>query len=536
MPKKDKILVVDDEQGFRDCLAYELGSQGYQVVTAANGEEALKKLKATQFKLVISDIKMPKLGGLETLEAIKRCDSDVAVIMATGYGTVELAVDSMKKGACDFIQKPFAVDQILPLVEKALQKTELREIIAVYEASKAVFSSIKLETLLPIIVKRVQQTMKADDVSIMLQDREKLHVAARRGVISQKRKNARLALGERVAGKVAQWKKPIVIEGPLEKDARFSGIPSLRDIQISIVQPLVVEGELVGILNVNRTSSNRRFSPADMRNLTIFSSQIAQAVFNAKTYRQLEDKVSELRSAYERLQEAQVQLIESDKLAAVGRLAAGVAHELNNPLTGILGLTQLLMEEEGLSEEQLDTLGSVQESGQRCRRIIQDLLHFSHRHRLQKESKSIGAILDEALNLASYELSFSKVDIVRVVPDSEIRVLVDPFQLQQVFLNLITNAMYAMQSQKTKRLEIRIGKLPRKITIQFKDTGCGIAKEHLDKLFEPFFTTKAVGHGTGLGLSISHGIISQHGGTLSACSEAEKGTTFTIVLPLEGAS
>ena len=140
-----KILVVDDELGIRDMLSYELSSHDYGVVTAVNGEDALEKLRREKFQLVISDVKMPRMDGMEMLEAIKKLDPDVEVIMSTGFGTIETAVSAMKKGAYDFIQKPFNIDEILVLIEKALEKNELKILLGVYETSKAVLASLKLD-------------------------------------------------------------------------------------------------------------------------------------------------------------------------------------------------------------------------------------------------------------------------------------------------------------------------------------------------------------------------------------------------------
>ena len=180
---KSKILVIDDEQGIRDLLSYELGARGYEVVTAVNGEEGMQKLSQDKFHLVISDVKMPKMNGLQVLEAVKNIDSDIEVIMATGFGSVETAVLAMKRGAYDFIQKPFNLDEVVHLVENALEKSELRIMSALYEASKAIFSNVRLDDLLPVLVKQAMKLLKADSVSIMLMgDDGKLLLSASAGL------------------------------------------------------------------------------------------------------------------------------------------------------------------------------------------------------------------------------------------------------------------------------------------------------------------------------------------------------------------
>ena len=135
-----RILIIDDEKGMLDLLSYELGGQGYQVVTAMNGREGLERVKRDRFQLVITDVKMPGMDGVEVLQEIKKLDPDLEVIMTTGFGTIETAVAAMKKGAYDFIQKPFNLNEVTNLIEKVLERSELKSLVALYEASKAIFS------------------------------------------------------------------------------------------------------------------------------------------------------------------------------------------------------------------------------------------------------------------------------------------------------------------------------------------------------------------------------------------------------------
>jgi signal transduction histidine kinase/DNA-binding response OmpR family regulator len=529
-----RILVVDDEPGIRDLLTYELTSQGYHVTTARDGREAVDRVAQDRFNVIISDVKMPRMDGLETLEAIKKMDPDVEVIMATGYGTIETAVTAMKAGAYDFIQKPFQnIQELFALVEKAMEKRDLKALLAVYEASKAVFSSVRIEDMLTIVIGLARKILRADDVSIMLpEEGEKvLRVAAQAGV-SSAQKNETVALGERVAGKVALSKEPIIINGPLSGDARFKGTESFRKIKSSIVYPLVLEGRVLGVLNVNRVERDEPFGESDLRSATIFGSQIAQALSNARLYKELEEKASRLEDALRRLEEAQKQLVQTEKLAAIGQLAAGVAHELNNPLTGILGFAQLLLQEEGLNPQQREDLESIYKQSQRCRTIIQNLLQFSHRKEPKMEPVRMRTLMDATMLLIQYDFKTSGVDLQVDVPEDLPLVMADPNQLQQVFLNLLANARQATEAKKGARIAVRAGREGEKLVLTFHDNGVGIPAENLDKIFDPFFTTKPVGKGTGLGLSISYGIIQQHKGSIRAESEVGQGTTFIIEFPV----
>ncbi|MCB4756609.1 MAG: response regulator [Elusimicrobia bacterium] len=532
-PASAHILVIDDEPGFRVLLQQELSKRGYQVTTAVNGEDALEKVRQGKFQLAISDVKMPKMGGLEFLEALKKDNPQIEVIMATGFGTIETAVTAMKRGAYDFVQKPFNLEEILALIEKALEKSELKAIIGVYEASKAIFASIKLDTLLPIIMQLALKILKADDASLMLMGNDgKLALAASSGLKDDQRREARLALGERVAGKAAQWQEPLLITGRLEDDPRFTGIPHLRDIQSAVVYPLVVSGELLGVLNANRVSQSDPFNASDLYTVTIFGSQIAQAVNNARLYEKLELKVGELKVAYQQLEETQLQLAQTEKLAAIGQLAAGVAHELNNPLTGIMGFSEIVLENGDLPPQVREDIESIYKQSKRCRQIIQNLLQFSRRKESHKEPTDLVPLLKSTLQLVRYDFTTSGIDIDEQLPVASALVFADPAQLQQVFLNLVTNARQAMEKKRPAKLTIRLKEAPDKVELSFQDTGCGVSKENLGKVFDPFFTTKPVGQGTGLGLSISYGIIQQHQGAIRVESEEGAGTTFRLELPI----
>lgn len=533
MKERVSVLVVDDEKGFRDLLSYELSAHGYRVVTAVNGKHALSRMRESKFQLVICDIKMPKLGGIETLEAIKKMDPDVEVIMATGYGALETAVAAMKNGACDYLGKPINLDELLAVIHKALQKSELKTILAVYQSSKEVFSSIRPQVMLPNIMRLALKILQADDISVLQSKQGKLEVLASSGVETDEGIRTRVTLSERVLSMTFPSDEPVLINGSLERDPRFSGISGRGDIKAFLLQPLMVGGEVLGAVTVNRTASAEPFRKADRRHLTIFGSQISQAIHNANTSGRLEDAVSKLDAAFSELDEMQTQLVHAEKLSSIGRLAASVAHELNNPLTALLGFTQVLLERGELSSDQRESVEFIGEQGQRCSKIIRDLMQFSRKSRLERKSISLLVPLEAALELTRFDLTRSGITVIRKWVDPPPQVAADPFRLQQVFLNLITNALHAMASGGIKRLTVRVAVEGGKALVQFKDTGCGIPDDQLGKVFEPFFTTKPVEKGTGLGLSVSSRIVSEHGGVLRVSSAGEEGATFTVELPLD---
>ncbi len=223
----------------------------------------------------------------------------------------------------------------------------------------------------------------------------------------------------------------------------------------------------------------------------------------------------------------------SSRLAAVGEMAAGIAHEINNPLTGVIGFAELLLDKPDLPGDILEEIKIIHSGSQRVKDVVKRMLTFARQTKPVRTLTSITELIDNTLDLRSYVLRTANIEVVKDYEPNLPWITVDPGQMQEVFLNLIVNAEYAMKKANGRgKLTVKAVRLDKSIRISIIDDGPGISKEHLAKLFQPFFTTKAIGEGTGLGLSLSHGIISEHGGTIGAVSEEGKGATFTIELPI----
>ncbi|MDA8078423.1 MAG: ATP-binding protein [Nitrospiraceae bacterium] len=244
----------------------------------------------------------------------------------------------------------------------------------------------------------------------------------------------------------------------------------------------------------------------------------------------LEKKVQEKTEA---IQRAQAQLIHSEKLASLGRMAAGVAHEINSPLTGIVTFGHLLLKRFPPGTEEHDDIQVIIEQANRCSTIIRGLLGFARASAADKAHTDINDVINHALNIVKNKADFFNIKLITDFDPTLARVKADPSQLQQVFLNLIMNAADAVEGKGaitivTKTLMDGAGDF---VEVEVRDTGPGITDENLEKIFEPFFTTKPVGKGTGLGLAVTHGIIQDHGGKIFIKTKPGEGTSFFIRLP-----
>jgi len=242
-----------------------------------------------------------------------------------------------------------------------------------------------------------------------------------------------------------------------------------------------------------------------------------------------------LRERDERLKEfARRKIMESERLAVVGQLAAGVAHELNNPLQGIVTYAHLLLERTPTEDPSREGLQKIVTQADRCREIIRSLLDFSRPRKPQMRPTDLNAILRECLALVERQALFHNIEIATEFSPDLPTATVDPAQMQQVFMNLIINAAEAVEGAGRLTLTTHGDRAAGLVEARVTDTGHGIRPEDLERIFDPFFTTKGIGHGTGLGLSISYGIVKEHRGTITVDSEVGRGSTFTIRLPASG--
>ncbi len=231
--------------------------------------------------------------------------------------------------------------------------------------------------------------------------------------------------------------------------------------------------------------------------------------------------------------EIEKHMLRADKLASLGKLSAGLAHEINNPLGMILGYTQLLLRYEEPDTQRYSDLKIIEKHVRNCKAIVEDLLNFARSTETKKIESNINELLRDVLKVMEHQFEMSGIEIVADLNEELPTMTIDPEKIKQVFMNILMNAEDAIQGTGKVIIKSDINRQENTVIITFTDTGCGILSDNLPHIFDPFFTTKPTGKGTGLGLSVSYGIIQDHGGNIEVESKVDQGTTFIITLPIK---
>ena len=291
-----------------------------------------------------------------------------------------------------------------------------------------------------------------------------------------------------------------------------------------LVQPIYWQEELIGGFTVVWSTAQHRFTPDELRLAEGIALQGALAIENSRLYEGVKQQMAELK-------QTQAQLVQSTKLAAIGELAANIAHEINNPLTTVLGFASFIAERLPAEDPMREELGLIQEEASRARDIVRDLLQFSRQRDFMPEPADLNAVLEQVVAMVRRQGALSTLTVNEAYGSDLPMVEMDVPRIKQVFLNIINNAVYAMKDGGA--LAIRTTVAGDKVHVAFQDNGPGIPADILDRIFDPFFTTKPEVSGTGLGLSVSLGIVQSHGGAVDVQSTPGQGSTFTIILPIK---
>lgn len=392
-----------------------------------------------------------------------------------------------------------------------------------------------INKLIQRIERTIAETLYPQQIDIFIYNEEKksyklANLPAKREVVQLKGKN--LFLQWLSKNDKIVYKKFIDIDpvyAPIrEKAKKYFGLS-----EAIVLIPLVLNEKLLGIINLGKKASLRRYSAADFHFLTTLKNESSIAISNSLLYENIEEQV---RQRTQELVGVQKQLIQAEKLATVGTLAGGVAHEINNPLTAILANTQMLLTTDGkLDSESKESLELIEEASQRCRTIVQKLMTYARKPLESNETSKLDLldVVKSATSFLDYQLEQEDIKIISEIKENAYLVIGNHNELEQVLTNLILNARDAIkQIKKSGTIYLSLSKNDDWIKLEIRDEGEGISKKIISRIFDPFFTTKEVGKGVGLGLSICQAIVEKYNGLIKVQSEINRGSVFTVQLPV----
>jgi len=398
--------------------------------------------------------------------------------------------------------------------------------------SEKLIGESDISNALDLIVDAAVEIGKADTASIMLRvpGQDILRIAASRGIPREIVESASIRIGEGLAGMVVKNGKAVVLNSDKLSGEAAKRARKLDSIASSAIVPIPVGDEIRGVMSVAVWRGHPCFAEEDLGPLSTLTNQASMVIQKIDLLEELRSKIDTLATTVGELRQTQEGLIQSEKLANIGQLAGGVAHEINNPLQVVLGRTELLIAR-NRDEQSSRELGAILDHTKRIADTVSNLLSFSRQSATAEfRDLDIGVVVVKTLDLLEPQMTPDDIVVVRDLLDGIPAVHGSACQLQQVFTNLILNAYHAMRSQGGGTLRVETRAEADQVVVSFVDSGPGIAPEHTAHIFEPFFTTKPEGEGTGLGLSIVYGIVQSHGGCMDVVS-SPSGTCFRVVLP-----
>lgn len=584
------ILVVDDERSIRVTVKAFLEEDGHQVYTAEEVPSALGIIEEHSIDVVLTDIILPRLSGLDLLQKISEMSPDVRVIMMTGEPTLETASDALRFGAIDYLQKPISKHEILKSVRNALRIKSLNDdrkrleeenrrylnqlellvdkrtrALAESEASlrrrawelailnhlaREVGASMTVDATCRAGVDEIVKATASDLVAVFLCDGKRL---VQRGLLSEVSERQwepaqEHHVGECLCGLAVQDERAIFSEN-IHLDSRCT----LEECKIAgfssfAALPLKIGTEILGVLGL--ASVNPRDFSNEGAFLEALANELSVGLKKSLLYEQLQQHAADLQTSIEQIKKTeaerlklQAQLQQSQKMEAIGTLAGGIAHDFNNILAAVLGYTELALGAVPKDATVQRYLSQVFDAALRARSLIHQILTFSRETGQAESPIQVVPIAKEALRLLRASLP-ATIEI-RQDFQSELAVMGDPTRIHQVLMNLCTNAAHAMR-KKGGVLDVSCrdvfldsdftdrhpGLSPGPhLRLTVSDTGHGMSRFVADRIFDPFFTTKKKGEGTGLGLSVVHGIVKGLNGQIMVYSSPGKGTSFEIFLP-----
>ena len=521
-----RILIVDDEPSVRNMCVRALALEGYDTVGVSSGAAAVTRVRAEPFDLFITDLKMPGVDGLELCRVVQGLAPEMPMIVMTGYGTMESAIQALRLGVSEFILKPFRPDELNAVVTRALDRrrmeienVRLKALIPILDLSRVFISSVDPTNILKHVVRIARNELGADRVSLMLLTPDgKLAIRAAEGLpeqaLSQPHQNAH----DGVAGLVLSSREPMVLQGDLEADPRFRSRPQRASVSSAISLPLVHKDQTLGVLNVSRTHGGTRFTEADVELLSVLASQAAIAIENARLFQEIQD-------AYQRL--AELDHLKSEFISIA-------SHELRAPLAILLAYASIVEAE--ISGPSRDHLAQIVESAMQLKSIIDEMVSLRRIDASETQiniadvdaAAIVTAVVDESAPLARRKA----LELVVDMPDDLGSVRADASVARLILSSLLANAIKFTPEGGSIRVSARVG--GDQIVIAVSDTGVGIPAEQLGRIFERFYqvedSLRREHGGIGLGLAIAKEMADLIDGRIRVESKVGKGSTFYLDL------
>ena len=524
----EQILVLDDEPGITLLCSRLLKRAGYGVVAFTEASPAFEHLRKDHVDLLLVDIRMPDMDGFEVINRAKKLQPDISVLVMTGFGTVETAIQALRQGVDGLLLKPFEQgSELVDTVRQALLDSERKRDAAriqalrpLFSVTESLFSETRPDQLLELIKNAFQGHLRCSHVGYyQIEDEKNFRLLAGSGKAPDPSCNES---DQTFLSKMEALDTALLINtsGPGSKD--FKTRLQKRDLGAAMFTP-VRRLKTNSLFFVGRDKDEVPFREADLEMFLILSNQAAVAIENARLY-------AELREYVKQVEESQQALLQAEKMAAAGRLSVSIAHEVNNPLQSVQNCLHLAGRTD-LSQEQRDEYFELAKTElNRLMSTVQRMLDFYRPGAVSPEEVDVHELLYYVLSLMSKQLEKQDIQVQTEIPENLPSIVAVGNQIQQVLINLILNSFDAMPDG--GELRVRARAVKNGVEILLQDSGPGIPDDRKRHIFEPFFSTKD--GGTGLGLTVSYNIITAHGGTLELVSEDGSGACFRVYLPIGG--
>lgn len=524
------VLVVDDEPGIALLCNRILSRAEYQVISLTDPREAIEYLQQNHVDLLVVDIRMPEVDGFDVISRAQIVLPDIAVLVMTGFGTVETAIQALRQGVDGLILKPFQKsDELLQAAKQALTDNQRKRDTArvqalrpLFNVTETLFAETDQNKLLNMIIAAISNHLHCSNVAYYQVDNGAVSVVAQRG---KSLPIDEFNFAAQLVSRVDADGDPIVINatGPGEEDTQ--SLLSTLGLGSAILIP-VARSNLHSVLFAARDAqgaggTERPFRGADLEMFFVLARQAVVAMENARLY-------ADLRNYVRRVEDSQEALLRAEKMAAAGRLTASIAHEVNNPLQSVQNCLHLAGREDVPPEKRKEYFDLAKNELDRLMKTMQRMLDFYRPGAVKVEQVDVLELLSHVLSLTSQQLSQRHIEIKSDLPESMPAIYAVSSQIQQIFFNLILNSFDAMPAGGD--LKISAQAVDHGIEIIFQDSGPGIPEDRQNNIFEPFFSTKD--GGTGLGLTVSYNIVTAHGGTLDLLDERQPGACFRLFLPI----